>query len=139
GGVLRGPDPRQRRPRLRHPRSGVLDLDRPNPPRIGPFERVLLAVPLVGSLGFGLPLFIFPRPFARLAGFSGDDTFIYELGGAAMIGYAIALGLGVRRGLWSPIRFVILAAYVFAAVGFLAGFVAFASNQINGFVVLFLL
>jgi hypothetical protein len=54
-----------------------------------------------------------------------------------MIGYGIALGLGIRRGLWSPIRFVILAAYVFAAIGFLAGFVSFASNQINGFVVLF--
>jgi hypothetical protein len=54
-----------------------------------------------------------------------------------MIGYGVALGLGIRRGLWSPIRFVILAAYVFAAIGFLAGFVSFASNQINGFVVLF--
>jgi hypothetical protein len=32
-------------------------------------------------------------------------------------------------------RFVVLATYVFAAVGFLAGFVSFASNQINGLVV----
>ena len=89
----------------------------------------------MGSLALGLPLYVFPRPFARLAGLSGDDTFIYELGGAAMIGYAVALALGVRNGLWSPVRFVVLAAYIFVAIAFLAGFVSFASNQITGFVV----
>ena len=89
----------------------------------------------MGSLALGLPLYVFPRPFARLAGLTGDDTFIYELGGAAIIGYAVALALGVRNGLWSPIRFVILATYTFVAIAFLVGFVAFASNQINGLVV----
>jgi hypothetical protein len=91
----------------------------------------------VGSLALGLPLYVFPRPFARLADLAGDDTFIYELGGAAMLGYAVALALGVRNGLWAPIRFVALATYAFSAIAFLAGFVSFASNQINGFVVLF--
>ena len=91
----------------------------------------------MGSLALGLPLYVFPRPFARLADLSGDDLFIYELGGAAMLGYAVALGLGIRGGSWPPIRFVILATYVFATIAFLAGFVSFASNQINGFVVLF--
>ena len=89
----------------------------------------------MGSLALGLPLYVFPRPFARLAELAGDDTFVYELGGAAMIGYAVALGLGVRNGLWPPIRFVILGAYTFVAVAFLAGFVSFASNQITGLVV----
>jgi hypothetical protein len=92
---------------------------------------------LVGSLALGLPLFAFPRPFARIADLAGDDTFVYELGGAAMIGYAVALALGLRSGLWAPMRFVVLGTYVFAAIAFLAGFVAFASNHINGFVVLF--
>jgi len=90
----------------------------------------------VGSLALGLPLYVFPRPFARLAGLSGDDTFIYELGGAAMIGFAVALGLGVRNGLWHPIRFVVLGTYAFAALTFLGGFVSFASNQISGLVVI---
>ena len=72
-----------------------------------------------------------------MADLAGDDLFIYELGGAAMLGYAVALGLGIRGGSWLPIRFVILGAYLFAAIAFLAGFVSFASNQINGFVVLF--
>jgi hypothetical protein len=83
-----------------------------------------------------LPLYVFPRPFARIADLAGDDTFVYELGGAAMLGYAVALALGIRSGFWSPMRFVVLATYVFAAIAFLAGFVSFASNQINGMVVL---
>jgi hypothetical protein len=84
-----------------------------------------------------LPLYVFPRPFARIADLAGDDTFIYELGGAAMLGYAVALALGIRGGYWAPMRFVVLATYTFAAIAFLAGFVSFASNQINGFVVVF--
>jgi hypothetical protein len=95
----------------------------------------VLALPLVGSLALGLPLYVLPRPFGRFGGLAGDDTFIYELGGAAMIGYAIGLALGVRNGLWSPIRFIVLGTYVFVAIAFLAGFVAFASDQINGLVV----
>lgn len=91
----------------------------------------------MGSFALGLPLYVFPRPFARLADLTGADLFIYELGGAAMLGYAVALGLGIRGGIWPPIRFVILGTYVFAAIAFLAGFVAFASNQISGFVVVF--
>ena len=89
----------------------------------------------MGSLALGLPLYVFPRPFAHFAGLSGDDTFIYELGGAAMIGYGVALALGVRNGLWSPIRFVVLGTYAFTVLVFLAGFVSFVSNQIAGIVV----
>ena len=89
----------------------------------------------MGSVALGIPLYVFPRPFARIADLAGDDTFIYELGGAAIIGYAVALALGIRAGLWLPMRFVVLAMYTFAAVGFLAGFVSFASNQIDGLVV----
>ena len=93
----------------------------------------------MGSIALGLPLYVFPRPLARIAGLAGDDTFIYELGGAAILGYAVALALGIRGGLWSPMRFVVLATYAFAALAFLAGFAALASDQINGFVVLVLL
>ena len=100
-----------------------------------PLERAILAVPLVGSLALGLPLYVFPRPFARIAELSGNDTFIYELGGAAMIGYAVGLGLGIRGGTWLPLRLGVLAVYLFAVIAFLAGFVSLASNQITGLVV----
>lgn len=89
----------------------------------------------MGSLAFGVPLYVFTRPFARIADLAGDDAFVYQLGGAAMLGYAVALALGIRGAAWPSIRFVVLATYVFAAIAFLAGFVSFASNQINGFVV----
>lgn len=88
----------------------------------------------MGSVAFGVPLYVFTRPFARIADLAGDDILIYQLGGAAMLGYAVALTLGVRGGIWPPMRFVVLATYVFAAIAFLAGFVALASNQINGLV-----
>ena len=52
-----------------------------------------------------------------------------------MIGYGVALALGVRNGLWSPIRFVVLGTYAFTVLVFLAGFVSFVSNQIAGIVV----
>ncbi len=89
----------------------------------------------MGSLAFGVPLYVFTRPFARIADLAGDDILIYQLGGAAVLGYAVALSLGIRGGFWLPMRFVVLATYVFAAIAFLAGFAAFASNQISGLVV----
>ena len=96
-------------------------------------------MPLVGSIALGLPLYVLPRPFAELAGFTGDDPLIYELGGAALLGYGIALAIGARRAEWGPMRFNVLATYAFSVVAFLAGFVALASSVINGAVVLIML
>ncbi|HEY7623791.1 MAG TPA: hypothetical protein VIA63_02075 [Candidatus Limnocylindria bacterium] len=96
-------------------------------------------MPLVGALAMGIPLYVFPRPFARLADLSGDDLLIYQLGGAAMIGYAVALAMSVRTAEWLPLRFVVLATYAWAALSFFAGFIAIASNQLNGFVIVVLL
>jgi len=99
----------------------------------------VLALPLVGSIALGLPLYFVARPFAEFAGFSGDDPFIYELGGAALLGYGVALAIGARRAEWEPMRFNVLATYVFSVVAFLAAFVALASSVLNGAVMLVLL
>ncbi len=99
----------------------------------------MLALPLVGSIALGLPLYVAARPFAEFAGFSGDDPFIYELGGAALLGYGVALAIGARRAEWEPMRFNVLATYVFSVVAFLAAFVALASSVLNGAVMLVLL
>jgi hypothetical protein len=88
----------------------------------------------VGSLALGVPLWILPSQFAQFVGLSGNDTLVYRLGGAAMVGYALALRYGLRASEWAPIRFVVLATYVFAAIAFFAGFAAFASGQLSGFV-----
>ena len=81
-------------------------------------------------------MYVIARPFARVVGLVGDDVFIYELGGAALLGYAVAVGLGVRGSLWAPIRFVVLATYAFAALAFLAGLLAFRAGLVSGFVLL---
>lgn len=86
----------------------------------------------MGSLALGVPLYVFPRPFSQIAGLSGDDTLIYELGGAAMIGYAVALGIGSRTADWRQIRFVAFAVYAFELVAFLAGFASFVGGQVVG-------
>jgi hypothetical protein len=114
-------------------------MDRPGPSGIGPFERAALALPLVGSLALGLPLYAAPGLFADVAGLAGDDTLIYRLGGAAMLGYAAGLALGVGAGLWSPLRFVVLATYVFGALGFFAGFASLAGGQVSGLVLVILI
>jgi hypothetical protein len=73
-----------------------------------------------------------PRPLSRIADFSGNDTFIYELGGAAMIGYGVALATGLRTARWEELRFVVLATYAFSALAFLAGFASFAGGLVSG-------
>jgi len=88
----------------------------------------------VGAAALGLPLYVFPRPLATIAGLAGDDLLIYELGGAAMLGYAVALAIGARRGQWRPLRFVLMATYGFGGLTLLAGLVSFASGIITGFV-----
>jgi hypothetical protein len=99
----------------------------------------VLALPLVGSIALGLPLYLVARPFAEFAGFSGDDPFIYELGGAALLGYSVALAIGARRAEWEPMRFNVLATYVFSVVAFFAGFIALASSVLNAAVMLVML
>ena len=93
----------------------------------------------MGSIALGLPLYVTARPFAELAGFSGDDPFIYQLGGAALMGYGVALGIGAPRAEWEPMRFVVLATYVFSVVAFFAGFAALASSVLNAAVLAIML
>ena len=111
-------------------------MDRPQPPSLTAVERASLALPLVGSAALGLPLYVFARPFARVVDLRGDDAFIYNLAGAAMLGYAVALAFGVRTGLWRRIRFVVLATYAFVVLAFFAGLVGFISGATTGFVLL---
>ncbi len=87
-------------------------------------------------MALGIPMYVIARPFARIVGLAGDDVFIYELGGAAMLGYAVALAIGVRGARWSRLRFVVAAVYAFAVLALLAGFLTFVSGVVNGFVAL---
>lgn len=76
-------------------------------------ERILLVVPLLGGAFFGVFPFILGGASGPVFGFSGNDSFIYRLAGAAAFGYAVALFMGIRAGDWIPLRFVIIATLVF--------------------------
>src|SRR3982074_3835033 len=72
-------------------------------------ERLLLLLPLVGGLAFGVGPDLAPGPFGRLFGYAGNDHFIYRLAGASTFGYAVALALAMRSPRWVRIRLVVLA------------------------------
>jgi len=76
-------------------------------------ERALLIVPLLGALMFGvLPLF-FSAQFASLFGFTGQDTYLYRLAGAVVLGYVPGLFIAIMQGQWTPVRLVVIATLVF--------------------------
>ncbi|HLO33676.1 MAG TPA: hypothetical protein VK249_31300 [Anaerolineales bacterium] len=81
--------------------------------RVGSLERILLLLPIAGGLVFGLFPFLLGGAFGKLLGFSGDDSFIYRLAGAATLGYAVALIMGLRLGDWAPLRLVVIGTMAF--------------------------
>ncbi len=83
-------------------------------------ERWLLAIPLAGGTVFGLLPFLIPAQFATFTGYAGDDPYITRLAGAATLGYAVALVLGIRDGRWSALRAVVVATLTFNLVSIAA-------------------
>ena len=85
-------------------------------PVLGRGERVLLAVPLLGGAAFGLIAFVAAPPLAAALGYTATDAYVFRLGGAATLGYAVALTLAIRDGSWVAARWVVLATLVFNVV-----------------------
>ena len=81
--------------------------------KLSSLERLLLLLPIAGGLVFGVFPFLLGGAFGRILGFSGDDTFIYRLAGAATFGYAVALIMGLRQGDWMPLRLVVIGTLAF--------------------------
>jgi hypothetical protein len=81
--------------------------------RLSSAERILLLLPIAGGLAFGVFPLLLGGAFGRVLGFPGDDTFIYRLAGAATLGYAVALIMGLRQGDWMPLRLVVIATLAF--------------------------
>jgi len=81
--------------------------------KLSSLERILLILPIAGGLVFGVLPFLLGGEFGRILGFSGDDTFIYRLAGAATFGYAVALIMGLRQGDWAPLRLVVIGTLAF--------------------------
>ncbi len=76
-------------------------------------ERALLGVPTLVGLVLGLfPLFA-PQVFAQVVNFPADDIYVYQIAGAATLGYGVALLLGLLRGDWLELRLPVLGTLVF--------------------------
>lgn len=102
--------------------------DPADPGELSRGERLLLLVPLVGGLAFGVGPYLAPGPFGRVFGYAGNDHFIYRLAAAATFGYAVALALAMRSPRWVPMRLVVL-----AVLGFnVASLYACAAELVGG-------
>jgi hypothetical protein len=72
----------------------------------------LLVLPALAGLALGILLVFLPDRFATLFQFSPDDVYIYQLAGAAIMGYGVALTLSVFERAWLAVRLVVIGVLV---------------------------
>ncbi|HYY55568.1 MAG TPA: hypothetical protein VFA01_09320 [Candidatus Dormibacteraeota bacterium] len=70
-------------------------------------------MPLAGGIAFGLGPLLLPQTMAEYTGFAGNDPLVGRYAGAATLGYAVALAVGIAEGRARPLRLVVLATLVF--------------------------
>lgn len=99
--------------------------------RLSNAERILLLLPIAGGLVFGLFPLLLGGAFGAILGFPGNDSFIYRLAGAATLGYAVALIMGLRQGEWVPVRQVVIATLVFNVASIYACVAQLAAGNTN--------
>src|SRR5579871_3741313 len=76
------------------------------------WERILLVLPALAGLILGGLLLFLPRSFAAIAQFSADDAYIYQLAGAAILGYGVAASIGLFQRSWLGVRLVVIGIFV---------------------------
>jgi hypothetical protein len=81
--------------------------------QLSKLERILLLLPLAGGLIFGVFPLLLGAAFGSVLGAPGNDSYLYRLAGAATLGYAVALFLGLRQADWAPLRLVVIGALTF--------------------------
>jgi len=79
---------------------------------LGGWERALLALPALAGLGLGFLLVFLPGSFASLTQFPAEDAYIYQLAGATILGYGVALSLSVFQRAWLAVRLVVIGVLV---------------------------
>lgn len=90
--------------------------------------RPLLLLLILAGFVFGLGPLVAPVQFATAFGFTGNDVFIYRLGGAGTLGYGVALLLGYRAS-WTSLRILVAATAVFNACSIAACAVIIAGGD----------
>ena len=76
------------------------------------WERALLVPPALAGLVLGFLLAFLPGVFAAVTQFPADDAYIYQLAGAAILGYGIALSIGLFQQHWLPVRLPVIGVLV---------------------------
>lgn len=99
--------------------------------RLTSLERILLLLPTAGGLVFGLLPLILGGAFGAALGAPGNDSFAYRLGGAATLGYAVALIMGLRQNDWAPLRLVVIATLTFNLASIVACVVQLLAGETN--------
>jgi hypothetical protein len=89
-------------------------------------------------LVFGLFPLLLGGLFGAGLGFPGSDSFVYRLGGAATLGYAVALIMGLRQGDRAPLRLVVIAILTFNLASIFACVVQLMAGDTNIMVYLIL-
>ena len=102
-----------------------------NETKLSGLERILLLLPIAGGLVFGLFPLLLGGAFGAALGFPGNDAFIYRLAGAATLGYAVALIMGIRQGDWTPLRLVVIATLAFNVASIYACVVQLVTGNTN--------
>jgi hypothetical protein len=72
------------------------------------------------SVPFGLLPLLFPATFGHAFGLPGSDAFVYRMGGAAVLGYAVLGYFEVRSRAWAEIRSAAIMVVVFNGLGAIA-------------------
>ncbi|MBX7233696.1 MAG: hypothetical protein K1X65_04875 [Caldilineales bacterium] len=93
--------------------SSMSASDAPSSVALTGLEKLLLVVPLLGGLFFGLVPLLAPKFLAQISAAPGNDPYIYRLAGAATLGYAIVLTMAIMGGRWLPARIVVIATLAF--------------------------
>jgi hypothetical protein len=85
--------------------------------RLGVVEKLLLVVPTLAGLFFGLVPLLEAKLFAQVTGYVGadDDLFIYWTAGAATLAYGVVLAIAIREGNWTAARMPVIAVLAFNA------------------------
>lgn len=104
--------------------------------RLSTLERLLLLLPTAGGLVFGVLPLLFGGAFGALLGAPGNDSYVYRLAGAATLGYAVALILGLRQGDWAPLRLVVVGTLTFNLASIYACLIHVVTGTANVFVYL---
>ena len=102
------------------------------------WERALLVLPALAALALGVMLSFLPGQFAALSGFPAAAAYIYRLAGAAILGYGVALSVGLFQQEWLPVRLVVIGILVNNLGSLYACLIALFSGSVPYSVYLFL-